>query len=88
MCIDGDVLELDLDMDLEEVKALQVFVKDRLEYIEEIVVLPSKEGLPVTSSLFSLLMCIKREKPTLKIDCIDAPLDLKNYGMTYWNAHE
>jgi len=30
MYIDGDVLELDIEMDLEEVKTLQLFIKDRL----------------------------------------------------------
>ena len=55
MCIDGDVLELDLEMDLEEVKTLKEFVKDRLNYIEEISILRTKEGVSATSALFSLL---------------------------------
>lgn len=89
MCIDGDVLELDIEMDLEEVKALQVFVKDRLGYIEEIVLLKTSSGLPSTSALFTLLFCIKRVKPSIKIDAIDKmSLDLENFGMMYWNAHE
>ena len=70
MCIDGDVLELDMEMDLEEVKALHLFVKDRLAYIEEIVVLASQNGVPSTSSLFALLHVIKQEKPSIKIDFI------------------
>ena len=89
MCIDGDVLELDIEMDLEEVKALQAFVKDRLSYIEEISLLRSGSGLPSTSALFSLLFCMKKAKPSLKIDFIDThSLDLENFGMMYWNAHE
>lgn len=89
MCIDGDVLELDMEMDLEEVKALQLFVKDRLAYIEEIVVLASEDGVPSTSSLFALLQVIKREKPSLKIDFIDKNMiDLGTYGSVYWNSHE
>ena len=89
MCIDGDVLELDIEMDLEEVKALQAFVKDRLSYIEEISLLRSGSGLPSTSALFSLLFCMKKAKPSLKIDFIDTHfLDLESFGMMYWNAHE
>lgn len=89
MCIDGDVLELDFDMDLEEIKALTLFVKDRLAYIEEIVISPSKEGLPTSSSLLALLWCLKQEKPSLKIDTIDKiPLDLGVFGTLYWNSHE
>lgn len=89
MCIDGDVLELDLEMDLEEVKALQVFVKDRLAYIEEITLLRSSNGVPSTSALFSLLFCIKKMKPTIKIDFMETmSLDLDAYGMMYWTNHE
>ncbi|NCB54005.1 MAG: hypothetical protein EOM49_03545 [Epsilonproteobacteria bacterium] len=89
MCIDGDVLELDFDMDLEEIKALTLFVKDRLAYIEEIVIFPSKEGLPTSSSLWALLWCLKQEKPSLKIDAIDKiPLDLGVFGTLYWISHE
>ena len=89
MCIDGDVLELDIEIDLEEVKALHLFVKDRLAYIEEISLLRSSSGLPSTSALFSLLFCMKQMKPSLKIACFDAPsFDLESYGMMYWMSHE
>ena len=89
MCIDGDVLELDMEMDLEEVKALHLFVKDRLAYIEEIVVLASQNGVPSTSSLFALLYVIKQEKPSIKIDFIDKNgINLGSYGTLYWNSHE
>lgn len=59
MYIDGDVLELDLEMDLEEVKALEIFIKDRLAYVEEIVLLRSNDSIPSTSALFSLLFLLK-----------------------------
>ncbi len=89
MCIDGDVLELDIEMDLEDVKVLKEFVKDRLEYIEEISLLRSKDGVPATSALFSLLFCMKKVKPSLRIKFIDEMmLDLDSFGMMYWRAHE
>ncbi|ARU49702.1 hypothetical protein Sdiek1_2552 [Sulfurospirillum diekertiae] len=89
MYIDGDILELDIEMDLEEVKALQAFVKDRLGYIEEISLLRSGTGLPTTSALFSLLFCMKKVKPSLKIDFMNTlSLDLESFGMMYWNTHE
>ena len=89
MCIDGDVLELDIEMDLEEVKALKEFVKDRLSYIEEISLLRTKDGVPTTSSLFSLLFCMKKVKPSLKIGFIDEmSYDLESFGMMYWRVHE
>ncbi|WP_041959155.1 hypothetical protein [Sulfurospirillum arsenophilum] len=89
MYIDGDVLELDIEMDLEEVKTLQLFIKDRLDYIEEIVLLRSKDGTPSTSALFSLLFWVKRKKPAIKIDFIDTMnLNLETYGMMNWIVHE
>ena len=89
MYIDGDVLELDIEMDLEEVKTLQEFIKDRLDYIEEIVLQRSKDGTPSTSALFSLLFWVKRKKPAIKIDFIESmELNLESYGMMNWIAHE
>jgi formyltetrahydrofolate hydrolase len=85
MYIDGDVLELDIEMDLEEVKALEQFAKERLQYIEEIVLLVSKEGHPLSSALFTLLFWIKRQKPSIKIEAIDSKqLNLESYGTMYW----
>lgn len=89
MCIDGDVLELDIEMDLEEVKALRDFVKDRMDYIEEISLLRSRDGLPVTSSLFTLLFTMKKVKPSLKIAFMETMnFDLEKYGIMHWVNHE
>lgn len=89
MYIDGDVLELDIEMDLEEVKTLKTFIQDRLDYVEEIVLLRSKDGVPTTSALFSLLFWVKSKKPSLKIDFIETmSLNLESYGMMNWMAHE
>lgn len=38
MTIDGDTLEVDLDMDIKDVIELKNFVQDRLEYIEEVAI--------------------------------------------------
>ena len=89
MYIDGDVLEVDIEMDLEEVKALHTFIKDRLDYVEEIVLQQSKEGLPLSSSLFALLFWIKQKRPSIKIEWMDAmKMDLQLYGMMNWVSHE
>lgn len=89
MYIDGDVLELDIDMDLEDVKALKDFVKDRLEYIEEITFVNVQESTPKCSSLFQLLYVIKQAKPSIKIEFLDnAFYELSGYGKMYWIAHE
>ncbi|MBN1839158.1 MAG: hypothetical protein JW802_03835 [Campylobacterales bacterium] len=89
MYIDGDVLELDIEMDLEEVKSLKTFVQDRLNYIEEIVLLHGKDGVPTTSALFALLFWVKRQKPSIKIDFFETMnLELESFGTMYWIAHE
>lgn len=89
MYIDGDVLELDIDMDLDEVKALKDFVKDRLSYIEEITFINSKEASPKSSSLFQLLYSIKKTKPQIKINIFDSSgYALKEYGTMYWIENE
>ena len=89
MYIDGDVLELDIEMDLEELKALHLFIKERLDYVEEIVLQRSKDGVPSTSALFTLLFWIKHKKPSIKIEFMETMnLHLESYGMMYWMAHE
>ena len=90
MYIDGDVLEIDIEMDLEEVKALKEFIVDRFAYVEEIVLQSSKEeNMPTTSALFALLYWIKCQKPSIKIDFIESKnLNLGTFGMMHWISHE
>ena len=83
MTIDGDVLEIELDMELDEVAALREFVAKRLEYIEAIEMAGSRERF-VSSSLFALLHSIKKSKPEMAIPLIDAPFELGEYGKLYW----
>lgn len=85
MTIDGNVLEIELDMTLEDVIALHEFIKNRLDYIESIEIVGEYEQF-VSSSLFALLFSIKKSKPTLKIPLIDAPAEFSEYGTVYWNA--
>ena len=83
MTIDGNILEIDLDMDLEDVLLLKEFVGNRIEYIDSIEAADSKEKF-VSSSLFSLLFSIKKSKPQINIPIIDAPLELSEYGVVNW----
>lgn len=84
MTIDGDVLELELDDDLEAVSELKEFVKDRLEYIDEIVIVGDTSTF-TTSAMFQILMSIKKSKPEMKIPLLDnESLELGNYGKLYW----
>ncbi len=84
MTIDGDVLEIELDDDLSAVVELKNFVQDRLEYIEEITIVGKRETF-ASSSLFQLLMSIKRSKPEMRIPVIDdGYLTLTAYGKLNW----
>jgi hypothetical protein len=84
MTIDGDVLEIELDMELDDVCELKEFVSTRLKYIEEISFVGGVEEF-ATSSLFSLLFAIKKAKPEIKIPFIDGgEFRLKNFGTLKW----
>ena len=84
MTIDGDVLEIELDMDLGEVMELKKFVEPRLEYIESIEVIGERDRF-VSSSLFALLLSIKKSKPDIEIPMMDeGKLELADYGVIDW----
>jgi hypothetical protein len=85
MNIDGDVLEIELDISLEDVISLKEFVTNRLQYIESIVITGSKDQF-VSSSLFALLFSIKKSKPTMKIPLIESSVETTEYGTLYWNV--
>ena len=83
MTINGDVLEIELDMDINDVLTLKDFVSERLDYIEEIEVVGDK-NIFSSSSLFQLLFSIKKSKPSIVIDAIDNPLKLESFGTINW----
>jgi hypothetical protein len=88
MTIDGDVLEIELDMDLGEVIELKKFIEPRLEYIESIEIVGEKD-LFASSSLFAMLFSIKKSKPEIKIPMIDdGVFKLLEYGDMHWITHD
>lgn len=87
MTIDGDVLEIDLDIDIDDVKELKEFVSSRLEYIEEIKVENASNPF-LTSSILQLLFSLKKTKPSLSIPILDDFLTLDTYGKLHWVTDE
>lgn len=83
MTIDGDTLEIELDMDIKDVVELKNFVLPRIEYIEEIKVIGEMDSFS-SSSLLQLLHSIKKSKPSMTIPVIDTALTLKEYGVIHW----
>lgn len=65
MFINGDILELDIEIDYDEVKALHACIKDKLSYIKEIILLKTSNGMPSSSAIFTLLSSVKHSKPTI-----------------------
>jgi hypothetical protein len=84
MTIDGDVIEIELSDDIEAVIELKEFVKNRLNYIDTINVVGDKETF-TTSSLFQLLMSIKKTQPEINIPILDeGSVALSQFGKLYW----
>ena len=87
MTIDGDILEIELDMDIKDVLDLKNFVLDRLEYIEEIKIIGETNSF-ASSALLQMLHSIKKSKPSMKMDSVDSDLTLKDYGVIHWTKYD
>lgn len=87
MTIDGDILEIELDMSLKDVVDLKKFVLEKLEYIEEIKIIGEMKTF-ASSSLLQLLHSVKKSKPSMKIAAVDGSLTLKEYGVIHWMKHD
>ena len=82
--IDGDILNIDIMLELDDVCTLKEFILSRLEYIEEIGI-EINNGEFATSSLFQLLFALKKIKPTVKIPLIDNGFyEFANFGRIEW----
>jgi len=87
MLFDGDVLTIEPEMSLDEVREFEQFVRTRLEYIETIEI---EEGKPLQSSaLLAILISLKRTRPDLKIPFIDSGKTISDaYGTLHWMNHD
>ena len=87
MTIDGDILEIELDMSLKDVVDLKNFVLEKLEYIEEIKIVGEMK-IFASSSLLQLLHSVKKSKPSMNIAAVDGSLTLEEYGVIHWMKHD
>lgn len=87
MLFDGDVLTIEPEMSLDEIREFEQFVRTRLDYIETIIL---EEGKPLQSSaLISILVSLKRTRPDLKIPFIDNGKTISDaYGTLHWMGHD
>ena len=83
--VDGDQLNISLDMQLDDVIHFYEFIKDKLEYIEAINIEEGELKTFETSALFQLLVSIKKTKPSLSIPIIDnKEVTFSEYGTIKW----
>lgn len=87
MTIDGDIIELEFDMDISEVKEFETFISSRLEYIDAIKLVGDKSTF-TSSALFALLWSIKKTKPSIIIKEMDEDLRFENYGLIHWEKYD
>lgn len=81
--IDGDTLNIPLDLTLDDVSMLKGFIEPRLEFIEEIGI--EGDEKIVSSSLIQLLVSIKKAKPNIKIGLLDTPnYNAGTFGTMHW----
>lgn len=89
MQIDGDRLNISLDLKYDEIDELKKFVLPRLEYIEEVGFEDSGDDFPLSSAVIAFLISLKKTKPSLKISMIDnKEYTFKKYGKANWICHE
>ena len=83
--IDGDELNLSLNMQLDDVIHFYDFIKDKLDYIEAINIEKGEFKVFETSALFQLLVSIKKTKPSMSIPLIDnKEVKFTEYGTIKW----
>lgn len=89
MQIDGDRLNISLDMTQADIEELKKFVLPRLEYIEEVGFEGGDDEIPQSSAVISFLVSLKKTKSDIKIPFIDGGgSDFKKLGKAEWVCHE
>ena len=89
MQIDGDRLNISLDMTQADIDELKKFVLPRLEYIEEVGFEGGDDEMPLSSALIAFLVSLKKTRSDIKIPFIDGGgFDFKKLGKAEWICHE
>lgn len=87
MEFDGDVLSIDIDMSMDEIKEFEEFIRTRIDYIDTIDV--KEQGELQSSALIAILASLKRTKPELKIPFLErGNLASKAYGTINWICYD
>ncbi len=83
MEFNGDILTIDIDMSMEEIKEFEEFIRSRVDYIETIEV--EATGALNSSALISILSSLKKTRPELQIPFLEAKTTSSEvYGKIHW----
>ncbi|MCL4432682.1 MAG: hypothetical protein M1300_10205 [Epsilonproteobacteria bacterium] len=87
MEFDGDVLKIELDMTMDDIRTFEEFIRPRLEYLEMISI--DETTTLVSSALLSLLVSLKKTRPDLQIPFLDKKeFSSSAYGTVHWIAND
>lgn len=76
---DGDRLIIDSTLSYDDCGELKDFLLDKLDYIEEIELEITEDGIP-SSALIALLLSVKKTSPGLKIPVLEKGLQYEKFG--------
>jgi hypothetical protein len=83
MEFNGDILTVDMDMSMEEIKEFEEFIRSRIDYIEVIEV--EATGALKSSALLAILSSLKKTRPELQIPFLEARMTTSEvYGKIHW----
>ncbi len=87
MQFDGDVLTIEPELTMEEIREFEQFIRPRLDYIEVIDI--QEGGVLHSSALLALLVSLKRTRPELSIPFLEQGKTTSNvYGTLNWICHD
>ncbi len=81
--VEGDVLNIDINMSFDDISEFKSYISERLDYIEEIGITNPQNQIP-SSALIQLLYSIKLTKPNIKIAIFDSDYSLEKFGKFNW----
>ena len=87
MEFNGDILTVDSNMSMEEIKEFEEFIRSRVDYIEVIEV--EDAGAMQSSAFLSILSSLKKTRPELQIPFLEKGVSSSAvYGKIHWTCHD
>lgn len=81
--VDGERLNISLDMGLDDIEELRDFLLPRIEYVEEIGIEGERNEFS-TSSIIAFLASVKKSRPEIKIEIVGDDRPFGDFGILKW----